>query len=180
MPNISCSDMKDTTPKPTAPIPMVFASNVTLGLGVLTAFIGIIKLHGLLFPAPEMREYLRLSNPIFFFLSNRIVLFAAALTEIGVGSFALRSSHYSLRTRSGLLVWACVIALAYKLGLAVVHYKGPCGCLLGLNRFLPLTIGHQKALADVILISTLVLSLFAFGLTLLKRYQPKLAGATQS
>lgn len=127
-------------------------------VSLLYLSIGLLKLHGLAFPADTMGVYLGLSNPIVFFLTNRVILAAAALVEVIVGLAGL-NLKLPLNLRAGFLFWLCIVAFAYKIGLAIVDYKGPCGCLLGLNRFLPLSVGTQKSLADIILIVTVFVSL---------------------
>jgi hypothetical protein len=127
-------------------------------LGLTFLALGILKLHGLFYPETTMSEYLDLSNPIFSFLSNRVVLLGAAIAEICVGAGCL-SPNADFRARSGSLLWLSAVTLAYKALLVVAKYEGPCGCLLGLNRFLPLSTSTQNGIADVIVIVTFVVSL---------------------
>jgi hypothetical protein len=127
----------------------------------LTYFVlGLLKLHGLLFPVDAMVDYLGMPNPILFFFTNQMVLITAAFIEIPVGLFILISKR-ELRTLAGVLLWITAIAICYKFGLAAVHYKGPCGCLLGINRFLPISTATQKSLSDIILVAALIASLTA-------------------
>lgn len=127
-------------------------------LGLLFLILGVLKLHGLFYPEATMREYLGLSNPILSFLPNRAVVLGAALAEIGVGMCSI-STKIALGARSGLLLWLSFTTLAYKVLLALVKYDGPCGCLLGTNRFLPLSPSTQSLVADVIVLGTLLASL---------------------
>jgi hypothetical protein len=100
---------------------------------------------------------LGLANPIVFFLTNRTVLSLAAAAEIAVGAHALRSIT-PVSLRAAPLMWLACCALVYKVGLALVHYKGPCGCLLGINRFLPLRPGAQRWVSDVIVVVAVIVS----------------------
>lgn len=127
-------------------------------LGVTYLCLGILKLHGLLFPQEVMQAYLSVSNPIIPFLANQTVLMVAAAAEILVGLYVLFSRN-SLSASCGLLLWLCAITMCYKLILVIVHYQGPCGCLLGIDRFLPIPIATQKLVSDIILLASLVISL---------------------
>jgi len=119
--------------------------------GLLLLALGTLKLLDLMFPSPKLLEYLSLANPILSLFSNRSVLFAASFVEICVGCYLLTSRQH-VAIHSGLLLWLVVVALCYRIGLAAVHYKGPCGCLLGINRFMPLSTATQTVLAEVILL----------------------------
>lgn len=131
-------------------------------LGLIFLALGVLKMHALFYPEGAMREYLGIGNPILSFVPNRIVLLAAAFGEIMVGIYSY-SRKSTLVMRSGLLLWFSFTALAYKLLLALVQYHGPCGCLLGINRFIPLSIGTQNWLADIIGIAAFLVSLPLFA-----------------
>ena len=136
----------------------IVANGILCVFGILYTSLGILKLHGLIFPEDTMREYLRLSNPVIFFLANRTVLGFAALVEILVGMFVLRKGE-TVFARSGFLLWVTLAATAYRSALAHVHYNGPCGCLLGINRFLPISAKTQRSVADIILVATIVVAM---------------------
>jgi hypothetical protein len=127
-------------------------------LGALYLSLGVLKVQGLAFPESTLEEYLRLPNPVLFFLSNRAVLGIGALLEVFIGTYGLRS-HHTLTARAGLLLWLAGSSILYKIALVFVRYKGPCGCLLGVNRFLPLRMGTQREIADYITIGTLLATL---------------------
>jgi hypothetical protein len=133
------------------------ANKLTQSCGLLFLALGILKLHSILFPDVLAGEFLGFSNPIFI-VANRNVLGISTILEIGVGVIALKGGK-SLFVRSGLLLWLACSALAYKFALALVHYQGPCGCLLGINRFLPIPISTQNWLSDIILLVTILISL---------------------
>ena len=125
-------------------------------------FWGICKALGLLWPTTEgMEEYLRLANPILPFLKNRVIIAAAALAEISVGTYALNNKP-NLAGRSGALLWIASMTGAYKIALFYVNYHGPCGCLLGLNKFLPMTPSHQRLMADALLVAIFLIMLPVF------------------
>lgn len=126
--------------------------------GLVFLGLGLFKFQGILFPQATLREYLGFPNPIVFFLSNRTVLSFAALIELLVGIHSLRPG-IAMSTRSGLLLWFAASTLAYKFALGFVHYKGPCGCLLGISRFLPFGANMQQTLASVVVLIALVVSL---------------------
>ena len=115
----------------------VVAEQMIRLLALLYLCIGILKLHSLFFPQTVMAQYLRMPNPIFVYLTNHTILMLAAVAEIAVGVYA-SVSRDSLLWRSAAMLWLTAAAFAYKLCLAAVHYTGPCGCLLGINRFLPI------------------------------------------
>lgn len=131
--------------------------------------LGILKLHGILSPQEVMIEYLRLPNPIFSFLTNEMVLGFASALELFTGGYVLFSKNTNL-FRSSMLLWLACITLFYKASLVVVHYKGPCGCLLGISRLLPISVSLQRSLSDLFLI------LSTFCLTAIVLYS-KLSGA---
>ncbi len=127
-------------------------------LGLIFLVLGVLKLHGIFYPEDTMWEYLGLSNPILSFLPNRAVLLGAALAEIGVGICNV-SPKIALDARSSLLLWFSSTTLAYKVMLALVKYDGPCGCLFGINRFIPLNTSTQSLISDIIVIVTFLVSL---------------------
>ena len=123
-------------------------------------FLGVLKLQNLLFAKDAMLDYLQSPNPIFYFLTNKPILLAAAVVELIVGLF-LMFPRMSLRTSAKMLVWVSAVTIGYKIGLTLVHYKGPCGCLLGINSLLPISIAAQKIIADVILGCAILLGICA-------------------
>ena len=104
--------------------------------------LGHLKLLGLL----ERNDFLVLTNAIFAPLTNVTIVGIAGLVEIAVGLVALVSRKQL--TGAWLLLWLSCGMMAYKLGLALVGYKGPCGCLLGITRLVPLPTGLQREIAD--------------------------------
>lgn len=130
-------------------------------LGLIFFLLGALKLHGVLFPADTAREYLGLANPILYVLPNRVVLLAAALAELSVGKVVF-SAKNSLSARSCLLLWLSGTTLTYKVLLVLVRYHGPCGCLFGVNRFLPLSPAMQRWIADTVVLATIFVSMAVF------------------
>jgi hypothetical protein len=133
------------------------ASGLMCGAGLVLCCVGVLKFHGLLFPEGAMKEYLHVSNPIFFFLPNIWVLALAAVLETYVGLLAMRRG-YPAPTRAALVLWLSLATVAYRAGLALVRYHGPCGCLFGINRFLPLSLHTQDLLATILLPTLIVAS----------------------
>lgn len=124
--------------------------------GLLYLCLGVLKLHGILFPQETMSEYLSFANPVIFIVSNWSVLCIAATIEVFIGFCAWQNT--SLRERSAMLLWLASSMLVYKIALIFVEYKGPCGCLFGINRFIPLATGTQRWIADIVTLYTLLLS----------------------
>ncbi len=122
----------------------------TLG-GVLLA-LGNLKLVGLM----ERDGFLVLPNPIFAPLTNAVVVGLAGVAEIVVGVLALGVRKPV--AGGWLLLWLGTSVLAYRAGLALVGYKGPCGCLVGLNRVVPLPTAVQQELADYVVLAMLAAS----------------------
>lgn len=133
-------------------------------LSALFLCLGVLKLHGIVFPQDTLREYLGIANPIVSFLPNRVVLVVGALAEIVVGTYGIRNSE-RLSWRAGILLWLALVMVAYRISLLFVHYTGPCGCLLGVNRFLPLRIGTQRAIADMIIVVAILACIFVLALS---------------
>jgi hypothetical protein len=119
------------------------------GFGLLFCLLGLLKLHGLAFPDMVGQSYLLLPNALFSFISNRTVVAAAAAMELAIGFYCLKDKP--LIGKAGFMSWFVVCSLAYRYSLRLINYTGPCGCLLGVNRFLPMTIKTQRILADYIL-----------------------------
>jgi hypothetical protein len=134
------------------------ADKVIRLLGLLFLGLGVLKLQAIVFPDIVWAEYLKIRNPIFFFVPNFYVFTLAGAAEVFVGINGLRGGS-SLRWRAALLLWLSCATIAYKIALVFVHYKGPCGCLLGINRLLPLSISMQRTIAEALIISSLVVSL---------------------
>lgn len=119
--------------------------------GVFVA-LGILKLHGLIFESNHLvSDYLGFPNPIFSVLTNWTVLALAACAELLVGWQVLRRHGLG---RAALLLWFCGAAILYKIGLIYVHYRGPCGCLFGIDSILPLPTGKQRTVSNFILLMT--------------------------
>jgi hypothetical protein len=125
-------------------------------LGVLFTLLGAAKLHGVILATDADSAFLDLQNPIVPLLANRSVMTVAALAEIVVGVCALSTRPVALR--AGLLLWLAISTLAYKVALAAIKYRGPCGCLLGVNRFIPLKPSTQQWLAEWIVLAAVILS----------------------
>jgi len=127
------------------------------GIGFLYLILGILKVHGLLFPTVAMEQYLTLSNPVLFILKNSIVFYFVAVAEIIIGGYLAiaRKSPF----KYGLLFWMLGMAFCYKICLIIVDYNGPCGCLLGIDHFLPISSSLQNTISDIILLATLAFTL---------------------
>lgn len=136
-------------------------------LGFIFFVLGTMKLHGLFFSDGHYSVYLTLSNPVFPFISNRVVLGSAALLEIWVGYMLIAGKGRPFRG-GGLLLWMCVVILAYRFLLRFIDYQGPCGCLFGINILLPLDEMQQRTLSDFVVIIGFFAGLLA---TILEHYR---------
>jgi hypothetical protein len=67
------------------------------------------------------------SDPLFYFISNRQLLFLAAILELLVGIVAWRACD--CRVAGGLVAWIATLFAAYRTGLWLVGYHGTCNCL---------------------------------------------------
>jgi hypothetical protein len=132
-------------------------------VSLLLLTLGILKLVGVVFPEMEVRPYLGLANPLVPFLPNRSVLTLAAVVEIFVGQHCLRSQPLS--ERSALLLWFAAGVFFYKGLLAFVRYHSPCGCLVGINRFIPLDPDSQRTIADLITVVAALVAATALAYT---------------
>lgn len=140
-------------------------------MGGVFLMLGILKFLGLNFGTDHVvASYLGFPNPIFGFLTNWTVFAIAACAEIAVGWHALRGN--GLR-RASFLLWISSAAVLYKIGLIYVKYRGPCGCLFGINTILPLSTATQRSVSDVILITAFLLSAVTMVYCFLSaRHQP--------
>jgi hypothetical protein len=129
-------------------------------IGGLLVILGLLKIFGLF----EANPYLALHNPILPFVTNRVVIAMSALAEVLVGLSALRRSYSEYAP--WLVMWLTLVMVTYKFLLALVGYKGPCGCLLGLTSLLPMSPKLQRSMAELLL---LIMGLVSFA-TLLNRY----------
>jgi hypothetical protein len=136
----------------------VISDGLIGSLSLILLCLGIAKMLGVIYPADDQQAYLQLPNPIFQIVSNRVVLFGAAACEMCVGMYGLRFDK-SPRSRAGLMLWIASATLMYKVSLVFVGYNGPCGCLVGLTRLIPLNPGRQRWIADIIIAATLVISI---------------------
>lgn len=125
--------------------------------GVIYVALGLLKLHNLSFPRDVTLEYLHLANPIFPVATNQVILMFAGVVEL-IAGFFLVFFKGPLKTVSYTLLWLVGITFAYKIGLLIIQYKGPCGCMLGINKLLPISMATQKWLSDIILIAALITS----------------------
>ena len=126
------------------------------GISLLFLLLGLLKLHGVMMAQGTFATFLQLPNPIVSFVSNGSVVSLAAVAEILIGYRGLRAG--SLTFRGSLLLWFVGGALLYKVALIYVNYRGPCGCLFGINKILPLSAGQQRSLSDLILFLTAVIA----------------------
>jgi ABC-type branched-subunit amino acid transport system permease subunit len=141
------------------PASLVVLDGAVRTIGVLLLALGSFKLLGIIYVKdPLLKSYLTFPNPIFSWESNGAVLTLAALIEIIAGWLALRRSGFY---RAFILLWFASAALLYKIALIYVAYKGPCGCLFGINSILPLSVSTQRTVSDFILAATLVTGLIA-------------------
>lgn len=122
--------------------------------------LGTLKLLGSFVPTEVDRTYVRLSNPIFPFLSNQTVFFVASLAEIATGWFCMLGRNVLLRSFG--LLWFAIGALGYKVLLIFVNYSGPCGCLLGVNRLIPMSPKLQRTVADSMLATIFLVAAVIF------------------
>lgn len=137
--------------------PLVISTYLIRCCGGVILTLGTLKLLGTFTPTDEMRTYVGLSNPIFTFVSNGFVFIIAALIEIAVGWFCLTSK--SIISGASILLVLCFSLIFYKIALIFVKYEGPCGCLFGINRFIPISTSKQRLIADIISIAILLVSI---------------------
>jgi hypothetical protein len=69
---------------------------------------------------------LAVAEPISGF-SFRWVLLGVAAVELAVAVLCLRSEDFRLQTL--IVAWLATSFMAYRLGLALLGYTGPCGCM---------------------------------------------------
>lgn len=134
-------------------------SFATVFFGWVFVVLGILKLSGIILADSFNQTYLSLANPVFPVFTNRLVLAVGAMIEVGLGWFISRKSQSSFRPL--MLVWLCLVILAYRFLLGFVDYEGPCGCLFGINRLLPLSVPLQRALADFLVLGGLATGVLA-------------------
>jgi hypothetical protein len=127
------------------------------GMGLLFLALGALKFHGIMLARDTWAAYVHLPDAIFSFFPNSTIFTLAALCELVIGMRCLR--HGRLAVRASLLLWFAGGAFVYKIGLIFVKYSGPCGCLFGINRFLPLSTSRQRWISDIILVITVIISL---------------------
>ncbi|MGI8967245.1 MAG: MauE/DoxX family redox-associated membrane protein, partial [Limisphaerales bacterium] len=73
--------------------------------------------------------FLTKTDPIFWFFTNRQVLFFAGLLELVVAAFLFFHTNTSLRIKT--IAWLATIFLVYRIGVWLTGYRGPCNCLGG-------------------------------------------------
>ncbi|HEY3760933.1 MAG TPA: hypothetical protein VGN23_04235 [Verrucomicrobiae bacterium] len=135
-------------------------ANTAIQLISLTfILLGFLKFLAIVFPKTiEIEDFLKFGNAIFPFIPNAYLLAAAAIVEVLVGWFCLQRKN-SLLLRSIFILWFSAAVLLYEMGLVMIRYRGPCGCLLGINRIIPIQVSTQNALAqDIIIASFLITS----------------------
>jgi len=130
-----------------------FSSIVILFFAGMLLLLGQLKIFGLL----EKNPYFSLSNPVFPFLSNGLVTFLAAAVEIGIGLWIISTLRYIVG--AWLILWLSSGLFLYKLALGLIKYEGPCGCLLGLTRLIPMTPQRQRFVASELAAAMFVSSL---------------------
>lgn len=143
--------------------PLLFVRNkINLSNIVILFFAGLLVLLGQLkiFGLLEKNPYFSLSNPLFPFLPNGLVTFFAAAVEMGIGIWIISTLRYIMG--AWLILWLSSGLFLYKLALALIKYEGPCGCLIGLTRIIPMTPQRQRLIA-----SDLVAAMFVSSLLIL-------------
>jgi hypothetical protein len=84
-------------------------------------------------------------DPVFAVVTIRTALVAAAVLELGV-SVVLFSRRWE-RAAPAILAWLCAVFSAYRIGLLIVGYHGPCWCLGGPFKWLGLSAGATDRVA---------------------------------
>ncbi len=108
---------------------------------VILAASSLAKMASLLSEAP----YLRQSDPVVYFLTNRMLLFVASALELGVLFCCLTSVANTFKAR--VLLWLCSIFLLYRVGLSVVGFHGHCKYLGALTSWLPISDSATNAIS---------------------------------
>jgi len=115
-----------------------------LTAGAVLVFTGAAKLLS----SAGGAKVLDLADPVFMF-SNRHVLMFAGVVEAGVGLYCLVKRREALQSLLVAALATCFVA--YRLGLALMGYKGHCNCLGQLTDAL----GVDPALVDRLLVVAL-------------------------
>ncbi len=112
--------------------------------------------------------FLAQADPIFSFLTNRQMIFFAAVLKFTIALFLFSSSSSLLKI--GTITWIATIFLVYHIGIWSTGYLGPCKCLGGsldwLTKSQPVIKNVPKVLIAYLLCS------YLFSLTYLaKRFR---------
>lgn len=126
--------------------------------GVLLALAAVAKLVS----ADGTAKVLDISDPILSF-SFRDVFAVVGLVELAIAVFCIVGSQIPIRV--GLLVWFSTCLLIYRIGLNVVDFHKPCGCLGGLTDALHIS-QHGASRAVEIVLAYLLLGSYASALWL--------------
>jgi hypothetical protein len=94
-------------------------------VGGLLMATGILKLISLLMQS----AYLSSSDPLFFVFSRRAMMGAVAIFEIFIAACLWLSADAMRRWM--LVCWITMVFIAYRIGLWLIDYHGPCYCLGG-------------------------------------------------
>lgn len=113
------------------------------GVGVLLILTIVGKLSLLL----GEHGLLGVKDPLLPFLTMRQMLFVAVVAEVLVMA-ALCAGKTEMNTELAV-AWLATVFLAYRTGLLVMGYKGPCACMGNLASGLGLTPGHLDGLAKI-------------------------------
>lgn len=107
----------------------------------------------------KMREIFLTPDPVFVFLPNGIVSVVAIGFESWIAYKIIKSK--SCAAKAGMIVYMCIVFIAYKIGLAISGYKVSCGCFGGKENAYMIFISAQKLIniSDVLLVVMLLPSL---------------------
>jgi len=96
-----------------------------LSVALILCLTGFIKLLA----AVQRTSFLNEADPLFAYFSNRQMSIIVGLLETGLATLLFLSKSDTMRL--GSVLWLGLLFLLYRVGLSVVHYRGPCSCIGG-------------------------------------------------
>jgi hypothetical protein len=116
------------------------------------------------------------ADSVFWFMSNRQLLLAVALLEIGIAA-AILSKRLDLTNKLYLIAWLGSVFLIYRGARAWAGDHGPCGCVGNLTEALGISAGAADLGMKIMLVYLLAGSLAFLALGFLGRGKPVQTGA---
>ncbi len=134
-------------------------------VGLLLFVTAVVKLISV----TQETGFLEAQAPLLSFLSNRQLLFVAALLELSVVGY--RFFGRDLARSAGLTAWLATVFLVYRVGLWWMSYEGPCSCLGGAADWVPLLREYHEIVTLVIFVYLCVVAYGSAGLLLGTRFR---------